>query len=50
MIHIGGLDNLLFTPNGMVLVLLTHLALKNLLHPIQRFVFGYVSIEIGNSR
>lgn len=39
-IKIGGLDNILFTPNGRVHRLLTKLAFKNLLHPFQPFIIG----------
>mgnify|MGYP001133389136 FL=1 len=39
-IKVGGLDNILFTPNGRVHRLLTRLALKNLLHPFQPFIMG----------
>ena len=39
-IHIGGLDNLLFTPNGRLHRHLTKLALTNLLHPFQPFIVG----------
>ncbi len=38
--HVGGLDNILFTPNGKVHRTLTHLAFKNLLHPFQPFIIG----------
>ncbi|HEY4484413.1 MAG TPA: N-acetyl sugar amidotransferase [Candidatus Paceibacterota bacterium] len=38
--HIGGLDNILFTPNGIVHRLLTKLAFENLLHPFQPFIIG----------
>ena len=38
--HIGGLDNLLFTPNGRLHKLLTKLAFLNLLHPFQPFIIG----------
>lgn len=38
--HVGGLDNILFTPNGRVHRLLTQLAFKNLLHPFQPFIIG----------
>ena len=37
--HIGGLDNILFTPNGKLHRYLTKLAL-NLLHPFQPFIIG----------
>ena len=39
-IKVGGLDNILFTPNGRVHRLLTKLAFKNLLHPFQPFIIG----------
>ena len=38
--HVGGLDNLLYTPNGKLHRLLTKLAFKNLLHPFQPFIVG----------
>jgi N-acetyl sugar amidotransferase len=38
--HIGGLDNILFTPNGKLHRLLTRLAFVNLLHPFQPFIVG----------
>ncbi|MGC6330294.1 N-acetyl sugar amidotransferase [Rhizorhabdus sp. FW153] len=38
--HVGGHDNLLFTPNGKLHRLLTSLAFKNLLHPFQPFIVG----------
>ena len=38
--HEGGLDNLLYTPNGKLHSLLTRLAFKNLLHPFQPFIIG----------
>jgi N-acetyl sugar amidotransferase len=38
--HVGGLDNLLFTPNGRLHKLLTKLAFVNLLHPFQPFIIG----------
>lgn len=38
--HVGGLDNLLYTPNGRLHRLLTKLAFKNLLHPFQPFIIG----------
>ncbi len=38
--HIGGLDNILFTPNGKLHRLLTQLSFKNLLHPFQPFIIG----------
>lgn len=39
-IHVGGLDNLLFTPNGRLHRRLTRLAFHNLLHPFQPFIVG----------
>ena len=39
-LHVGGLDNYLFTPNGIVHRKLTELAFKNLLHPFQPFILG----------
>lgn len=38
--HVGGLDNLLFTPNGLLHRKLTELAFTNLLHPFQPFIVG----------
>ena len=38
--HVGGLDNILFTPNGRLHKLLTKLAFTNLLHPFQPFIIG----------
>ena len=38
--HIGGVDNLLFTPNGRLHRKLTQLAFLNLLHPFQPFIAG----------
>jgi N-acetyl sugar amidotransferase len=38
--HKGGLDNILFTPNGKLHRLLTRLAFLNLLHPFQPFIIG----------
>jgi N-acetyl sugar amidotransferase len=38
--HVGGLDNILFTPNGKLHRLLTKLAFENLLHPFQPFIIG----------
>ena len=40
MIHVGGFDNILSTPNGIVHRLLTRLAFIKMLHPFQPFVFG----------
>lgn len=39
-IHIAGLDNFLFTPDGQVHRKLTELAYRNLLHPFQPFIIG----------
>lgn len=39
-VHIGGLDNILYTPNGRLHRLLTRLAFINLLHPFQPFIVG----------
>ncbi|MGJ4950091.1 N-acetyl sugar amidotransferase [Bradyrhizobium sp. HKCCYLS20291] len=39
-IHVGGLDNILFTPNGKLHRYLTRLAFLNLLHPFQPFIVG----------
>ena len=39
-IHIGGIDNILFTPNGRLHRHLTRLAFLNLLHPFQPFIIG----------
>ncbi len=38
--HEGGLDNILYTPNGKLHRLLTKLAFHNLLHPFQPFIIG----------
>jgi N-acetyl sugar amidotransferase len=38
--HIGGLDNILFTPNGKLHRYLTKKAFLNLLHPFQPFIVG----------
>ena len=38
--HVGGLDNILFTPNGHLHRYLTKLAFDNLLHPFQPFIVG----------
>lgn len=38
--HIGGLDNILFTPNGRLHRYLTRMAFLNLLHPFQPFIVG----------
>jgi len=38
--HVGGLDNILFTPNGKLHRKLTRLAFENLLHPFQPFIIG----------
>lgn len=39
-IHVGGLDNILYTPNGHLHRLLTKKAFHNLLHPFQPFIIG----------
>lgn len=39
-IHIAGLDNFLFTPDGQIHRKLTELAYRNLLHPFQPFIIG----------
>jgi N-acetyl sugar amidotransferase len=36
----GGFDNFLITPNGRIHRLLTRLAVENLFHPFQPFIFG----------
>jgi N-acetyl sugar amidotransferase len=38
--HVGGLDNILYTPNGKLHRLLTKFAFHNLLHPFQPFIMG----------
>ena len=38
--HAGGLDNILYTPNGKLHRLLTRLSFLNLLHPFQPFIIG----------
>lgn len=38
--HVGGLDNLLLTPNGRLHRYATRLAFLNLLHPFQPFIIG----------
>lgn len=38
--HIGGLDNILYTPNGKLHRLMTKNAFHNLLHPFQPFIVG----------
>lgn len=38
--HVGGLDNILFTPNGKLHRYLTKIAFLNLLHPFQPFING----------
>jgi len=38
--QVGGLDNLLYTPNGVLHRELTRLAFHNLLHPFQPFILG----------
>lgn len=39
-LHVGGLDNILFTPNGKLHRYLTQQAFLNLLHPFQPFIVG----------
>ena len=39
-LHVGGLDNFLYTPNGKIHRLLTRNATINLLHPFQPFILG----------
>jgi N-acetyl sugar amidotransferase len=39
-IHVGGFDNILFTPNGRLHRYLTRQAFLNLLHPFQPFIVG----------
>lgn len=39
-VHVGGLDNILFTPNGKLHRFLTQQAFLNLLHPFQPFIVG----------
>lgn len=39
-VHVGGLDNILFTPNGRLHRYLTSQAFCNLLHPFQPFIVG----------
>ncbi|EDZ63755.1 hypothetical protein SMGD1_1045 [Sulfurimonas gotlandica GD1] len=38
--HTGGLDNMLYTPNGKLHRLLTKLSFENMLHPFQPFIVG----------
>ena len=38
--HEGGIDNILFTPNGLLHRYITSQAFKNLLHPFQPFIIG----------
>lgn len=38
--HVGGIDNILYTPNGKLHRVLTQLAFKNLGHPFQPFIHG----------
>ncbi len=38
--HTGGLDNILYTPNGKLHKEMTRNAFKNLLHPFQPFIVG----------
>ena len=39
-VHVGGLDNILFSPNGRLHRYLTQQAFLNLLHPFQPFIVG----------
>ena len=39
-LHVGGFDNYLYTPNGLIHRLLTRNATINLLHPFQPFILG----------
>ena len=39
-VHVGGFDNILFTPNGKLHRYLTKKAFENLLHPFQPFIIG----------
>jgi N-acetyl sugar amidotransferase len=39
-IHVGGFDNILYTPNGRLHRTLTKLAFENLCHPFQPFIIG----------
>lgn len=39
-LHVGGFDNILFTPNGKVHRYLTRKAFLNMLHPFQPFIVG----------
>ena len=43
-IHVGGIDNILFTPNGLLHRYLTKISFLNLLHPFQPFIIGQKSI------
>lgn len=38
--HVGGLDNILYTPNGILHRYLTKISFLNLLHPFQPFIIG----------
>lgn len=40
----SGFDNILVTPNGLVKRLVTRLAVENLFHPFQPFIFGQKSL------
>jgi len=39
-VHVGGLDNILYTPNGKLHRTLTKNAFHNILHPFQPFIIG----------
>lgn len=43
-INVGGVDNILFTPNGKLHRYLTKIAFLNLLHPFQPFIIGQKSV------
>lgn len=51
--HVGGFDNILYTPNGKLHRTLTSLAFKNLMHPFQPFIVGQkivgplISVKFG---
>ena len=43
-LNVGGLENILFHPNGRIHRLLTRLAIENLMHPFQTFILGQKNI------
>ena len=51
--HVGGFDNILYTPNGKLHRLITKLAFENLMHPFQPFIVGQkiigpmISVKFG---